>query len=153
MRVRLAIVIAVALAGCGSAIPPDPPVRSGASEAASASGVVPTPATEVTGEQPPARVMCLRIGDETCAQAIDLVREGHGADVEAARAIIVADTCPPRSVCDRLYAIDTVVVLVPGGAGGQTLAFHVVGHQQPEKVSEWIADPLPEDVLETLRTA
>jgi hypothetical protein len=76
---------------------------------------------------------------------IDLVAKAFPAQVGSASAVIVADTCPPASVCDRRYPVDAVVVIVPSDPQTELLALHVFGQERPEEVAPWVG-PLPEHV-------
>jgi hypothetical protein len=61
--------------------------------------------------------------------------------------IVVADTCPPRNLCDRQFFYDAVVLAVPSEMSfADPVAFHVFGHQsQGLSVESW-SGALPDHV-------
>jgi hypothetical protein len=76
----------------------------------------------------------------------------QGADpvaVAGAEVILMDDTCPLDAECDRQFAFDTAVVIVPrvvvAGVVDEPVAYHVSGVDGPELVAAW-QGPLPEHV-------
>jgi hypothetical protein len=103
---------------------------------AAATPLDPTPVL-TPGQTLTPTVTCAGVGDETCKEMVTLVRRAYPAQVAAASAIIVADTCPPTGVCDRLYPFDAAVVVVPAAKADAVLALHVFGRDKPERVESW----------------
>jgi hypothetical protein len=63
---------------------------------------------------------------------------------------VVADVCPPTTLCDRLYPFDSIVVLVPSAsASWAQVAFQVVGRDGPERVEPW-SGALPQHIAALL---
>jgi hypothetical protein len=116
------------------------------------------PSTSTTGPSAsPGEAMdgiaeCGRIPIAACRSAIALVRVKHKAEVSGATRIVVDDTCPPGSACDRPYPFDTAVVFVT--AGGDTTGwywFHVYGPGQlPTKAEPWLGE-WPDHIVQRLR--
>jgi hypothetical protein len=128
------LVVAVVSAGCTT---PPAPTASPASTAA------PMPA-----------VRCIGIPEtepDVCGTMVALVQETRPDEVRDASRILVVDTCPPRSMCDRQYLYDAVALVVPaGGDIAKALALRVFGHQgQPLGIEAW-SGPLPEHVASLL---
>jgi hypothetical protein len=98
-------------------------------------------------------VDCMRIPPAACAEAIALARAGHKNEVSSATLIVVDDTCPPDSLCDRRYPFDSIVVFVT--AGGDTTgwyAFHVFGRSDgvPTTAEPWTPE-FPAHVVQRIR--
>ena len=151
----------LALAACvGSGVPSAPPVLTASVGPAF---VAPSPSPEsspstsadavASGGVPPAFGDCGRIPPAACAQAIELARAGHEADLVGTTRIVVDDTCPPEALCDRKYPVDSIAVFVT--AGGDTTgwyAFHVFGRDAmvPTKAERWRGE-IPAHVVARLR--
>ena len=134
-----------------AASPTDPSDAASPSVSASASAATSKPSIE------PARpgdglVDCNGIAGTSCAKAIALARVGHKAEVRGASRIVVMDTCPPTSVCDRHYPFDVAVVFVTAGADTTGwYVFHVFGSGQiPTTAEPWIGE-WPDHVVKRLR--
>ena len=113
-QIRLLAAICIALlivAGCGSLLPSRPSIT------------------------------CAEVPDPTCSDAITLVSGAFSQDVGSASAVIVTDTCPPAAECDRQFAIDLAVVIVPADPSRRVIALHVFGTRRPETI-----EPLPGDL-------
>jgi hypothetical protein len=82
---------------------------------------------------------------------VALVQETHPDEVRDASRILVVDTCPPRSLCDRQFLYEAVVLVVPGdGDTARALPLRVFGHQgQPLRIEAW-SGPLPDHVASLL---
>ena len=103
--------------------------------------VAPTP-DSLAGRGP--AVFCGRIGAESCDATVALVRAGHPAQVAAARAVVMDDSCPPRAMCRRFWAFAAVVVLIPRSGGlADATWFSVHGQAGPEEVTQSDV-PMPE---------
>jgi hypothetical protein len=138
------------LAACSTA-PPISPGPSVAVTAPTQTAVVATASGSPTVASSPA-ITC-RLSADACAKAIALVRQSHPLDVAQARAIVVADVCPPSVACDRLYPFDSLVVLVPPAQAGATaIAFEVTGINGPERV-EPFSQALPEHIAALVAAA
>lgn len=95
---------------------------------------------------PAAQLDCGRIARPDCLASIALIRGAEPALVANAQAIVMDDTCPPDAVCDRQFAFDTVVVIIPRPVfGGGQVAFLVAGVDGPEFIAPW-EGPLPDHV-------
>jgi hypothetical protein len=102
---------------------------------------------------PPATVVdCGRISSDACAEAIALARDGHEDEVSGATVIVVDDTCPPDSVCDRKYPFDSIVVFAAGGDTTGWYAFHVFGRRDgvPTTAERW-QPQMPDRIVERIR--
>jgi len=92
-------------------------------------------------------VVCGRIEADACQTAIDLVRDGHPREVAEASAIVVDDTCPPDATCDREYAFELAVVLVPAeDVLRDVVALRVFGAAGPDQAGVW-SGALPQHVI------
>jgi len=92
-------------------------------------------------------VVCGRIEADACQTAIDLVRDGHPREVAEASAIVVDDTCPPDATCDREYAFEVAVVLVPAeDVLRDVVALRVFGAAGPDQAGVW-SGALPQHVI------
>lgn len=80
---------------------------------------------------------CGRIASADCVAAIALV-EAVDPSIAEAFAIVMDDTCPPNAVCDRPFAFEAAVVVVPFHDQGlvQT-AYRVAGVNGPQFVAAW----------------
>ena len=106
----------------------------------------PAPSSDLAGPT----VICRGIPEATCHEAIALVNaSGLAPEVESAAAIVIADTCPPNAECDREFAIDLAMVIVPADPNEEILALHVFGTMRPEQVAEWQGE-LPAHVIALL---
>ena len=84
--------------------------------------VMPASAGPSLAPTPPADgVDCGRIARAACMQAIALARDE--TEVKGASLIVVDDTCPPPSVCDRQYPFDSIVVFA---VTGDTTSWHAI---------------------------
>jgi hypothetical protein len=113
-------------------------------------GCSPTPPRS-TSPAPPARIsasVVCKIRAADCARAVQLVGATAPADVAAADAIVVADSCPPDSMCDRMWAFDSIVALARGGR--LVGAYEVTGASGPEVVRGAVA-VLPRHIDELVR--
>jgi hypothetical protein len=88
-------------------------------------------------------ISCYLLDTQICHQVVELVGRSHAHEVGAAYAVIVSDTCPVGSVCDRMYAIDVAMAIVPPVQGADPLWLHVFGKRVPDQVEAWHG-PLPE---------
>ncbi|MFN8629450.1 MAG: hypothetical protein U0838_03760 [Chloroflexota bacterium] len=132
------------------AVPSESPAPSVADLAPPSSA--PTPAASAStapspsAATPPSPVIdCGRIAKGPCERAIALAREISGPDVANASLIVVDDTCPPGSMCDRKYAFDALVVFVTAGAdttGWYAVSVTGVDAVTPADAQAW-ADQLP----------
>jgi hypothetical protein len=113
--------LALVLGACGTAEPSDP--------------VAAAPA-----------ITCVGMADETCRQVLELVRTEAGAAIDASSAIVIVDTCPPEAVCDRAFAFDAAVAVVPADRAQPILLLHVFGQARPDQVEPW-QGPLPQHLL------
>jgi hypothetical protein len=86
------------------------------------------------------------MADETCRQVLEVVRAEAAAAVDAASAIVIADTCPPEAACDRAFAFDAAVAVVPTDRTQPILLLQVFGQAQPDQVGPW-QGPLPQHML------
>lgn len=96
---------------------------------------------------------CTRISAAACTKAIALARKGDEGYLASATRIVVDDTCPPPSLCDRKYPFDAVVVFVTAGADTTGwYSFHVYGLEDdmPTTAEPWVPD-LPAHVVARLR--
>ena len=75
----------------------------------------PLPATPNPAEPGPA-LDCGSIDPVACARAVDLARSVDQGEVVNPSRVVVGDTCPPESMCDRKYPFDSYVVFVTAGA-------------------------------------
>ena len=76
----------------------------------------PLPATPNPAEPGPA-LDCGNIDPVACARAVDLARSVDQGEIAAGTSrVVVGDTCPPESMCDRKYPFDSYVVFVTAGA-------------------------------------
>jgi len=109
---------------------------------------VPVPPAAVVAPAP--AVECGRIVPDDCRLTFALVRAVDPAAVAGAKLILMDDTCPPDAACDRQFAFDTGVVMVPqalvAGVAPEPVAYHVSGAGGPEFVAPW-RGPLPEHVI------
>ncbi len=120
IRVLLALLIAVGVVACAAEAPPAPPAAQ--------------------------QLDCGRIARPDCLASIALIRAADPAAVGNAQAIVMDDTCPPGALCDRQFAFDAVVVIVPRPVvGGAQRAFLVAGVDGPEFIAPW-EGPLPAHV-------
>ena len=126
----LALMGGLLLTGCGVLVPDSPESAEPARPITTCSGVTPA----------------------TCREAIALVgAAGLAPDVQLASAIIVADTCPPNARCDREFAIELAVVIIPADSSRAIVALLVSGRIRPEQVADW-QGPLPAHVQALLPT-
>jgi len=87
-----------------------------------------------------AQIVCTLGG--SCEEVLDLVppEAWSGASL-----VVIADTCPPNAVCDRLYPFDAVVAIVHGTGDEQQLTnVEVVGTSGPERAIQ--SGELPDHV-------
>lgn len=97
------------------------------------------------------RIVCGRLAEAPCMEAIEIVRDAHPAEVAAAWAIVVDDTCPPTVSCDRMYAFMSAVVLVPEpGSPAPPRWYLVVGSDGPERL-ERSDYPMPAHIDELVQ--
>ena len=89
-------------------------------------------------------VRCLGVTNDVCREMLMVVRVRFAPEVDAASEVIIADTCPPDSMCDRQFQFDAAVVIVPAD-GGPPLFLSVTGQDRPDQVKPWVG-PLPEHV-------
>jgi hypothetical protein len=88
-----------------------------------------------------------------CQQTLAVVRKVAPAVVSQASSIVIADTCPPPAVCDRLYPFDSLVVLIrPSGIPGGNITFEVTGTDGPERADE-ISGPIPAHIAAMVKSA
>ena len=109
---------------------------------------------EPSGTPPSGNGDCGRISAAACAKAIALARKGHESEVSGATRIVVDDTCPPTTLCDRKYPFDAAVVFVTAGADTTGWYFcEVVGlkDDQPTKAQGWQMYELPAHIVAELR--
>ena len=165
------VVIAPRLAGGGAAGADPSPSGSVAAVAATpspsasvaASGTPATPATPAPSDSaapaPSSTVVqqgiaeCVRTSAAACTKAIGLARKGHETDVALATRIVVDDTCPPTTMCDRKYPFDAIVVFVTAGADTTGwYSYHVYGldYDKPTNAEPWLPD-VPDHVVARLR--
>lgn len=135
--------------GAAAELPTSPSASVAASVAPSA------PASAVTSGIGPGSLDldCGGIQPPACAKAVDLARSGHEYELAGTSLIVVRDTCPPPSVCDRMYPFDVIVVFVTAGADTTGwYAFHVFGldAKVPTDVEPWRGD-IPSHVVDRLR--
>ena len=95
--------------------------------------------------RPGPSITCADVPDPSCTGAVELVSARFSQDVRSASAMVVADTCPPDALCDRQFAVDLIVVIVPADPTRSVRALHVFGTMQPEQVAPWPGD-IPPDV-------
>jgi hypothetical protein len=118
------------------------------------------PGAEQTPDRPRGTeqiVECGRLGEEQCRDSIAIVRAAHPAVVDDARAIVVDDTCPRLmsgsaiTLCDRMYAFDALVVLIPVDASAPRSWFEVVGTDGPEAISGLrCCSSIPDHILDLI---
>lgn len=133
-----------------------PSVAPSAAVSAAASPPIAAPSAPTSGPPsgllPSAAVDCGRISPGACSKAIILARAGHGDEVAGANRIVVDDTCPPSSLCDRKYPFDSIVVFVTAGRDtAGWYAFNVVGleYDTPTKADRWESE-IPAHVIQRL---
>lgn len=86
-----------------------------------------------------------------CDRMVASVQEAVPEAYRDAVLVVVADTCPPRNLCDRAFLYDAVVAAVPGELSGRdTRLFHVFGHQAGTLTVEDWTGPLPDHVSRLL---
>ena len=85
-------------------------------------------------------ITCAEVPDPACTEAVALVSSAFSQDVGSASSVIVADPCPPAAECDRQFAIDLAVVIVPAAPSRPVNALHVFGMRRPETVERWPGD-------------
>ena len=103
-------------------------------------------ATGPEGDLGPTRTpptSCYLLGVQICHRSVELVRRLYPTEIESAFAVVVSDTCPVGSVCDRVYATDAALAIVPPVPGTDPLWLHVFGKRVPDRVEAWHG-PLPE---------
>lgn len=127
------------------------------SHAAPTESVMPPSAGPSVGPTlPPEGVDCGRISSDACAEAIALARAfasaGRETDVSQATVIVVDDTCPPPSVCDRKYPFDSLVVFAITGDTTSWYGLHVFGRQPdaPTTAERWW-DEIPAHIAQRTR--
>ena len=112
-----------------------------------------SPATTASPAPSPA-VRCVGLPEtepDLCARMVALVQETHPDQMRDASWVLVADTCPPRVMCDRQFLYDTVVLVVPAdGDAAKALALRVYGHQGQQLSIEAWSGPLPDHVANLL---
>ena len=99
----------------------------------------PLPATPNPGAPGPA-LDCGRTAPAACARAVDLALSVDQGEVVNPSRVVVDDTCPPGSACDRLYPFDSYVVFVTAGADTTGwITFGVTGleHNLPTAASRF----------------
>lgn len=100
------------------------------------SSEAPTPVPSPPPNAGPSNVVtCGRIDSFTCAGLLTMLAADHADQLAAARRIVVDDTCPPGSVCDRQYAFEALVVVVPPGGIEAAVAYLVTGKDGPDLVA------------------
>lgn len=137
MRLVLLAPWLCAVAAACATTPPATPAPSAAGTPAPPTPVI---AASPTSQTAPisAPISCHGVGDEWCREAVALVAAAYPRETGRASQIIVADTCPPDAVCDRMYAFDSIVVLVPQrGSTDEPLILWVQGKAGPELVKVW----------------
>jgi hypothetical protein len=132
-------------------------VLAGVAILVAACSIVPVPPVRIDLPEPE----CFGISsaeagrDEMCQEMFETVRGRFPAEVATASRIVIADTCPPRVLCDRATLYSAAAVVVPGdGDLDRLLALHVFGHQgQALDVEPWRFGPLPNHVANLLNRA
>ena len=97
----------------------------------------------------PPPVSCVGLPEaepEVCGRIVTRVQDTHPDETRAASRILIADTCPPRALCDREFLYDAVVLLVPPAGEPAGVALHAYGHQGQQLSVEAWEGPLPEHV-------
>jgi hypothetical protein len=148
-RAFAAALLTLTLAGCSNPLPISP--APSVAVASPTPALVASPSAAPTEASSPA-IMC-RLSADACAKAIGLVRQSDPLDDAQARAIVVADVCPPSVACDRLYPFDSLVVLVPlDKARATAIVFEVTGTDGPERVAAF-SRALPAHIAALVATA
>ncbi len=126
----------------------------GATVSGTPASPVPPASAGPSGSPRPPGMDCGRIPADPCLQAIALARAVYEDEVAtAATRIVVDDTCPLDSVCDRMYPFDAIVVFADDG--GDTTgwwAYRVYGTDQdtPTTVDRWI-EQIPAHLVQRIR--
>jgi hypothetical protein len=85
---------------------------------------------------------------------IELARAGNEADLVGTSRVVVDDTCPPESQCDRQFPFDAVAVFVTaGGDSTGWYAFHVFGRGDAPTTAEPWVDEIPRHISERLQAS
>jgi hypothetical protein len=93
--------------------------------------------------RPGPSITCADVPDPSCSGAVALVSARFSEDVRSASAIVIADTCPPDALCDRQFAIDLIVVIVPADPTRSIVPLHVFGTIRADQVAPWPGDIPP----------
>ena len=151
--IRAAFVMIAICGACAVPRPTTPQATSTVSPQSTSRVPSPSPALIDADLAFSPTMICGRIGDDACKEAIDLVAAVDSVEVHRATAIVVDDTCPPRVLCDRRWPFDVLVVLVrPEEVGGDVLTFSVTGVDGPEAVHPW-AGELPAHIAALVTTS
>jgi hypothetical protein len=112
---------------------------SGVSEATG-----PLPATPDPADPGPA-LDCGSVALTACARAVDLARSvDQGEITDGTTRVVVRDTCPPGSLCDRKYPFDSYVVFVTAGADTTGwIAFEATGLEDQPTAAIRVQGHLP----------
>lgn len=91
-------------------------------------------------------VTCSGVSAEGCSAAVALVQRAYPGEFARTARVVVADSCPPPTICDRVFPFDAYAVLIAPD-GGYLRALRVVGDTGPERILEESAGPLPPHVV------
>lgn len=113
-------------------------------EPATAASVTPVPSAPSAGPPTPV-VTCGQVDAFTCGGLLTMLAADHRDQLAAATRIVVDDTCPPASVCDRLHAFEAMVVVVPPEGIDAAVAYLATGkirEDGPDVIAPY-TDPTP----------